>query len=217
MALNNPLPQVVAPAALSQNQLEEITKKDSALMQRAATKGKQYANKRGLLNSSLAAGASQAAMLEAATPIAQQDAQTSFQSIEAGKDRDLNVSENQKDRTWKTGEMSKDRGLEEDKMARETATELFRQVSGMNASLTDAIAEIQSSDMKPDQKQSAVDKLFSMHKTSLNTSSMLADFDIVNGKVVYNDNKSASETVTQSQKSPTSSAYPYYNYGNWGF
>ncbi|TDX29095.1 hypothetical protein DFO67_108139 [Modicisalibacter xianhensis] len=57
-----------------QGQLNSILKSNSPLMKRAATQGKQYANKRGLLNSSMAAGATQGAMIDAATPIAQQDA-----------------------------------------------------------------------------------------------------------------------------------------------
>ncbi|GAA0586759.1 hypothetical protein ACFQH5_20190 [Halomonas salifodinae] len=55
-------------------QMDEILERDSPLMQRAATQGKQYANRRGLLNSSMGAQASQSAMIDAATPIAQQDA-----------------------------------------------------------------------------------------------------------------------------------------------
>ena len=48
-------------------------------MQRAATSGMQFANQRGLLNSSMAAGAAQGAMIDRAMPIAQQDAQQAWQ------------------------------------------------------------------------------------------------------------------------------------------
>lgn len=57
-------------------QLGSILDKDSPLMQKAATTGQQYANKRGLLNSSIGAGATQSAMMDYAMPIAQQDAST---------------------------------------------------------------------------------------------------------------------------------------------
>lgn len=60
-------------------QLNQLLGKDSPLMRRSATQGKQHAASRGLLNSSLAAGSAQNAMIQSAAPIAQQDAQANFQ------------------------------------------------------------------------------------------------------------------------------------------
>lgn len=57
-----------------QGQLNSMLKSDSPLMKHAETFGKQQANKRGLLNSSMAAGAAQNAMIQNAMPAAQQDA-----------------------------------------------------------------------------------------------------------------------------------------------
>jgi hypothetical protein len=57
-------------------QMDSLLSKDSPYMQQAANQGKQFANKRGLLNSSMAAGASQNAAISAALPIAQSDANT---------------------------------------------------------------------------------------------------------------------------------------------
>jgi hypothetical protein len=57
-----------------QGQLDSIIAKDSPLMQRAAALGEMTANERGLINSSMAAGAAQTAVLDAATPIASADA-----------------------------------------------------------------------------------------------------------------------------------------------
>jgi len=57
-------------------QLNTILGSGSALMQQADTQGLQTANSRGLLNSSIAAGASEGAMIAAATPIATADATT---------------------------------------------------------------------------------------------------------------------------------------------
>ncbi|WP_017182291.1 hypothetical protein [Sphingobium xenophagum] len=51
-----------------------LTAQDSALMQGARTSGLKVANRRGLMNSSMAAGASETAAIGAATPIASQDA-----------------------------------------------------------------------------------------------------------------------------------------------
>lgn len=57
-----------------QGQLDSMLNSGSPLMKRAETFGKQQANKRGLLNSSMAAGAAQGSMIDAAMPVAQQDA-----------------------------------------------------------------------------------------------------------------------------------------------
>mgnify|MGYP003394376657 FL=1 len=51
---------------------------NNPLMVQASTAGKQYANKRGMLDSSIGAGAAESAMISAATLIAQQDASTNF-------------------------------------------------------------------------------------------------------------------------------------------
>jgi hypothetical protein len=56
------------------NQMNRITSQDSDYMRLARTSGLQTANKRGLLNSSIAAGASQAEALKAAAPLAGQNA-----------------------------------------------------------------------------------------------------------------------------------------------
>lgn len=55
-------------------QLNRITSRNNPYMQQARSAGLQVANKRGLLNSSMAAGASQAAALERAGPLAQANA-----------------------------------------------------------------------------------------------------------------------------------------------
>lgn len=57
-----------------QGQVNSILSKDSPLMQRARTLATQQMAQRGLVNSSMAAGAGTAAMIDRATPIATQDA-----------------------------------------------------------------------------------------------------------------------------------------------
>ncbi len=54
--------------------IDELIKEDSPLMQRAAVRADQQANKRGLMNSSMAVQAGQAAVLDQAASIAQADA-----------------------------------------------------------------------------------------------------------------------------------------------
>ena len=65
---------VKAPTETVQGQLPGILEADNVLLQRARTRGKQYANERGILNSSLGAQAAEGAMLDVALPIAQFDA-----------------------------------------------------------------------------------------------------------------------------------------------
>lgn len=67
---------VNAPTDTVQGQVDSILAKDSPLMQRARTLATQQMAQRGLVNSSMAAGAGTAAMIDRATPIAQQDANT---------------------------------------------------------------------------------------------------------------------------------------------
>ena len=57
-----------------QGQMTDLMSQDNNLMKQARTSALQGANKRGLLNSSMAVGASQDAMVRNAMPIAQQDA-----------------------------------------------------------------------------------------------------------------------------------------------
>ena len=58
--------------------LDKMLGSDSPLMKRAATQGKQMANNRGLLNSSMSAGAAQGAMIDRAQPFALQDSNNFF-------------------------------------------------------------------------------------------------------------------------------------------
>lgn len=71
-----PTMQTVSDKSQVQNQIANITDKDSALNTMAAADAGKAANRRGLLNSSLAVGAAQKAVLQSALPIAQQDAGT---------------------------------------------------------------------------------------------------------------------------------------------
>jgi hypothetical protein len=63
------------PDELVANQLDALLNSDSAYMRNARQRGVEYANSRGNINSSIGAGASQRAALEAALPIATADAQ----------------------------------------------------------------------------------------------------------------------------------------------
>lgn len=72
----DPTKQVLSGASSVQNQLANITSSGSQLNTLAAADATKQANRRGLLNSSIAVGAGQKAVLQSALPIAQQDAST---------------------------------------------------------------------------------------------------------------------------------------------
>lgn len=59
--------------------LAEITASSTPLMKQARTQGLQSANRRGLLNSTMAVGAAQDSAYRAAVPLAQQSADQTFQ------------------------------------------------------------------------------------------------------------------------------------------
>ena len=64
----------------SAGRLDQMLQSGSPLMERAATQGQQMANSRGLLNSSMAAGAAQGAMIDRAQPFALQDSNNLMQN-----------------------------------------------------------------------------------------------------------------------------------------
>ena len=78
--------RTVADDETVQSQLNTILDPNSPLMRSARTRGLQAANRRGLLNSSIAAQAAEQAMIDSALPIAQQDAATYSQAALQNQD-----------------------------------------------------------------------------------------------------------------------------------
>lgn len=72
----DPTKQTVSGESLVQNQLASITSTGSKLNELAGARAAAAANRRGLLNSSIAVESGEKAVLESALPIAQQDAST---------------------------------------------------------------------------------------------------------------------------------------------
>ncbi len=102
-----------------QGQLSGLLQKENPLMQRAYYKGQDYANSRGLLNSSVGAEAAQAAMMDVALPIAQQDSSTyynqaqtnqkhAFSAWQAGLDRQFESSMKNADQTFQQGQLDRE-------------------------------------------------------------------------------------------------------------
>ncbi len=73
---NDAITQTVDPNSTVRTQMEGLLAEDSQFLQLAKQGAKEEASSRGLLNSSIAAGAGQRAAIQSALPIAQQDAQT---------------------------------------------------------------------------------------------------------------------------------------------
>ena len=67
------------PTTNTSDNLNQLTNSDSLYMQQARQSGKNTAASRGLINSSIAAGAAEQAAISAAAPIAQADASTALQ------------------------------------------------------------------------------------------------------------------------------------------
>jgi hypothetical protein len=72
----DPTKQVMSDGSSVQNQIANITASGSKLNTLAEAEANKQVNRRGLLNSSVAVGAGQKAVLQSALPIAQQDAST---------------------------------------------------------------------------------------------------------------------------------------------
>ena len=93
--------------------VKKLTSEASPLMQAAQTEGLKIANRRGLLNSSMAADASQDAMIRNALPIAQQDADIAFRTNLFDKDAALRKELQSSEFGFNSGEKALDRALQE--------------------------------------------------------------------------------------------------------
>lgn len=84
----------VTPDQTVQGQVKKIIDDNSPLMQQAETRALQKANARGLMNSSIAVGAGQSALYDAATPIATADAATYGNSAQfnAGNEQQMTLA-----------------------------------------------------------------------------------------------------------------------------
>lgn len=84
--------------SMVQNQLTGLLDPNSDLMRRAIANANAYSAGRGLQSSSIATGAAQAAMIDRALPIAQQDADTNRQTDQIGWNQSFTAEQNNADR-----------------------------------------------------------------------------------------------------------------------
>lgn len=94
-----------------------ITSQDSALMKVAETEGMKLANRRGLLNSSLAAGTAQDAMMRYAVPIASQDAAQAFNKNQAARQFEYSMAQQSNQQDFLGGQAALDRDLTREQIA----------------------------------------------------------------------------------------------------
>ena len=96
----------------------------SKYIEQARGRASRAANKRGLMNSSIAAGAGEAAAVDAALPIAQGDAQL------AAGERALESQEFQQARSLRVQQLMQERGLDHDSAERQADRELQEALQG---------------------------------------------------------------------------------------
>ena len=98
--------------------MHDLLDSASPYLERARTRGLQHANRRGLLSSSIAAGASEASAIDAALPIATADANI------AAEERGLRSSEYMQSREHRVRQLMQERGLDHDAAQRHADREL---------------------------------------------------------------------------------------------
>lgn len=104
--------------------LNTLLQSDSPYLERARHRGRQVANRRGLLNSSMAAGASEAAAIDAALPIASADADIS------ARERAMRSQEYQQARDHRVQQLMQQRGLDHTSAENQADRELSERMQG---------------------------------------------------------------------------------------
>lgn len=126
-----------------QGQLKGILEyKNSPLMQQAQTMGNSYSNKRGMLNSSIGASAAESAMINAATPIAQQDASTYYDAKKTNSAQSLQAGMFNSDLNARTSMF--DKGVAKDLTINQSNNDLQKTIATMDSDNKLAIANIQA-------------------------------------------------------------------------
>lgn len=136
----------IAPAQTNDSvakRVVDLTGSDSPLMQAAKTEGLKIANSRGLLNSSLAAGATQRAMLDAALPIASQDASQAYGKNQAARAFEYSMAQQDSaqefagrqsalDRDFARDEAALDRTLQDSLLSKQISANEAQQIRDIN-------------------------------------------------------------------------------------
>lgn len=154
----------------------ELSSQDSPLMQQAKATGLKSAASRGMLNSTMAGKASQAAALNFVTPIAQQEVSQEFQAQQSGLDRALSQDQQTKQFEFQRGESALDRTLsretqQKDLDFRGTQAGLDRTLTREQAALDRTLTQQQqASDQQFRSKEAALDRQTQERINNLNLS-----------------------------------------------
>jgi hypothetical protein len=133
---------------MARDQLAFMLNQDTPYMQAAHNAGLQRAAQRGLLNSSLASEAAQKAMVEAAGPIAQQDAQH-MQGLREMAEK-----------------FGYDTRLDNNREAWATARTEYQSDQQLRADYLKSISNINAQDLNPEDKARAVENLAELYRQS---------------------------------------------------
>lgn len=168
-----PEQQQVAPkfdATNVNDQLNSTLNSNSLLMRVAKSNGQAVATQRGLGNSSIGAEASQRAMVDAALPIAQQNAQQANQNSMQDKDLSWKGQQSQLDREHELGVLDKQGQIDKDKLSQQVVANTHGMYMNSVQSAIDSYNERYAALMS-DKNMSAADKtnLINSMKTELNS------------------------------------------------
>ena len=220
----NPLTNQVTSDQTVSGQLSGLLSQDSPLMQRAKYQGIATANSRGLLNSSLAAGAAQAAMIDAALPVAQQDAQTYYDQSRANQDVQNEFYANNLNYLQGAEQSAIDRAFDQTQNEYQTNAQLAQsmaetrltQSSGLYAQFIQGMADINSSDMEQSAKDVALRSLWETISKGTELSTSLANVTFADGQLVYGGSANDVGSIVTAPET-RSSDQPSIYWGDGGY
>lgn len=196
-----------------QGQLNTLLQNENPLMQRAYYKGLDLANSRGLLNSSMASEAAQAAMIDASLPIAQQDASTYYDqgTRNQGYQNEFNLNDRRYLQTAEQNALQRahELAMQDSELGSSMAIERLKQNSGLYAQFLQGMSDINSADMDQGAKDSAMSALWDAIQQGTSMATALSGVRFEGGKLVYDEvptgNGSAQVSQPQTPQENTTS------------
>lgn len=173
-----------------EGRITRIADQNSDYMAGARSRGLRAANARGLANSSIATGASEAEALDYALPIAQADAAT-YAGFGQRKQQ-----------------MDQQNALNANQYAEERAVKQWEQENLAYSQFLKGVADINMQDVSQAAKDQAVANLWQMYQKGRPISSSLADIQIVDGKIVRPEAPAATETPAGTAPGAASTTSP---------
>ena len=203
----NPKTRKVGDGELVAEQMKTLLGSDSGYLKSARQSGVDYAHQRQLLNSSLAAGASEKAAIDAVLPIAQQDAQTNFQQGIANQDISNTAL---RDTGQLHGQTAANSKLMKDQASFDSLNELSRQRAGIFAQYVQAAAQINSSDRRANEKSA---QLSALHNQMLDQIETLTEFN----RTAYEGSDAYGQVRSESRQAATKRFTNFLDFSNFNF